>query len=147
MTRLRFLTLAVALGATGLVGCDGGFGPLDELELLVSAPDFVELGDTVALVGVAYNGSSTPVTTTSGCGPGIGFLMEAPGSPEVDLYAGLGFTCQLRDSNLIEPGETDVVEWMWTPTVVGLHRVRSRVTADGFTRVSAWARVQVVDPR
>lgn len=130
--RSRFTTYAMALIV--MSGCGDGLGPAGDLEVYVSAaPHLTNVGDTIELVGVAYNGSDVTIAAGAGCGPGIRFIVTDSVGTETDLMGG-PWTCQLRDSNEIEPGETDVVDWRWLPPGPGLYRVHSYVhVPDGPT--------------
>lgn len=128
--------------------CSDGLGPASELSVFVSAPSFVELGDTIELVGVAHNGSESTILAGVGCEPGIGFLVTDSTTAEIDLYAGLDWLCPQRDNNVLAPGETDVVEWAWLPPAPGLYSLRSVVKIPNGPQVlSELAELRIEHPR
>lgn len=142
---VRLFTVLFALG--GVAACGDALGPAADLSLYVSvSPDRVLLGDTAEIVGVVYNGGSVTLDVGLSCAPGISFLVTDPDGVETDLYDGLAFPCPRLDSHDIEPGEADVVRWLWVPEVVGAHSVAASVgVKNGATVRSASAQVQVVE--
>ena len=139
--------LGVAIGLLGVTGaCGDPLGPAANLTLLVSAtPGVVVLGDTVELTGVAYNGASATIDAGVSCAPGIRFTVTNSVGSATDLYDGLAFICPRLDSQDLEPGETDVVEWRWVPNAVGEYTVRSTVMVkDGPTVRSRGRLVRVL---
>lgn len=141
---VRLFTLLVTLG--GVAACDDALGPAADLSVYVSvSPDRVLLGDTTEFVGVVHNAGSVTLDVGVSCAPGISFFVTDPDGVETDLYDGLAFICPRLDSQDIEPGETDVVRWLWVPEVVGVHSVAASVTVkNGATVRSESTQVQVV---
>ena len=146
-TRTRSsLLLALMVSLTG-VSCSDPLGPASELELYLSLPDgLLALEDTVELVAVAHN-PSDEVVESNGCGPGITVIVEDAAGTMTDLKAGTLWTCQVRDSNRIGPGETDAVTWRWAPPDTGSYSLRAavRVQEDIVLRSEA-AEVRVIEP-
>ncbi len=118
----------IAVGAgVSCTACNSPTQPRDRVVVtLVAMPTAGLPGDTVHLVGIAFNPTTDTISASFGCSPGIGFYVTAPDGLSHSMYEGLYFTCQLKDSNLLEPGETDSVAWSWQlPTVVGTYDVRA----------------------
>jgi hypothetical protein len=137
----RLFALASALSTAAALGaCRSATAPRDRAVVtLAAAPTSVAAGDTVYLLGIAYNPTSDTVFAGYGCAPGIDFHAAAPGGAFSSLYAGLVFTCELKDSNVLAPGETDSVAFGWrTPAAVGVYRVRAGLgNSDGLRSPSA----------
>lgn len=135
---------ALYASAAVLTAC-GEVGPAEELSVHVSAsPESALVGDTIELVGIAHNGSDVVIEASQGCGPGIWFTVTDSLGSEVELR-GPTF-CPIFDSNILEPGETDVVTQDWLPPGPGLYRVRSRVVIrDGPTIDSRAQEVRVIE--
>jgi hypothetical protein len=106
--------------------------PFDQVVTTVQAvPLMVEQGDTVTLLGVAYNRSRAQVRPPSGCAPGIGFVVTEPNNASRSLYEGLAFNCPGLDSQTIEPGEVDSVTWKWrAPMVPGVYEMRAGLVTE-----------------
>jgi len=122
----RVRRLAVVGGLLFTAGCTLSTAPEDRVEMTLQAtPTTLTLGDTVHLLGIAHNPTSTEIVPESGCAPGIGFYVRDQSGVEMSLYAGLVFTCQGRDSQLIAPGETDSVRFRWVPEERGSYQVRA----------------------
>ena len=137
----RFAALAAALSApTFLAACGSTTEPRNPaIVTLAATPTAVAAGDTVHLLGIAYNPTSDTLFVGIGCAPGIGFYAADPSGTTRWLYAGLVFTCELKDSNVIAPGETDTVAFAWrTPAAVGVYQVRAALDfSDGPRSPSA----------
>lgn len=131
---------AVVSVVTFLASCRSSTEPRDHAIVTVAAmPTAVAAGDTVRLLGIAHNPTSDTVFAGSGCAPGIGFYAAGTDGVTRSLYTGLVFTCELKDSNVIAPGETDSVAFAWrTPTTAGLYHVRAALGySDGIRSPSA----------
>jgi len=90
----------------------------------------VTAGDTLTLLGIAFNPGGTTIIAGDACTPGIGFRAVRPDNHDVSLYDGANLPCGPDDSNEILPGETDSVYFTWhTPTVAGSYAVRAVVLA------------------
>ena len=90
-------------------------------------------GDTLTLLGIAYNPGGHTIIAGDACTPGIGFRAVGPDNRDVSLYDGL--PCTPDDSNEILPGETDSVSFIWhTPAVAGSYAVRAVVLAPDGTQ-------------
>jgi hypothetical protein len=112
--RLR-LTRAVVCASTVVVASCDLLSPADELvtEIRLS-PLVVGLGEKVRITVITTNRSSTAVQTY-GCGPGLGYEVTLPDGSRRQPLEGLAYTCPLHDSNLLEPAETDTLEFEWQP--------------------------------
>jgi hypothetical protein len=137
----RFLALATPVAAAAALGaCRLATAPRDgAVVTLAAAPTSVAAADTVHLLGIAHNPTSDTIFAGYGCAPGIDFYAAAPGGAARSLYAGLVFTCEIKDSNLLAPGETDSVAFAWrTPAAVGVYQVRAGLgSSDGLRSPSA----------
>jgi hypothetical protein len=93
----------------------------------------VTAGDTLTLLGIAFNPGASTIVAGDACTPGIGFRAVGPDNRDVSLYDGANLPCTPDDSNQIFPGETDSVSFIWqTPTVTGSYAVRAVIlAADG----------------
>ncbi len=127
----RLAVGAMAVASAG--ACDSAVEPIDQVLTTLSAvPTVVAQGDTVNLLGTAYNPTDTQVRPQSGCAPGIGFVVTEPTGASRSLYAGLAFTCPGLDSQTIEGGEVDSVAWKWrAPMVPGVYEMRAGLVTDG----------------
>jgi hypothetical protein len=132
----RLFALATAVSAAGaLVACRSATAPRDRAVVtLMATPTNVAAGDTVHLLGIAFNPTADTILAGYGCTPGIEFYAAALGGTSTSLYAGLVFTCELKDSNVLAPGETDSVVFAWrTPTALGVYQVRAGLAySDGL---------------
>lgn len=132
MTARDVLRVAAIVGLHLSTACTSGLAPEDRVETtLVATPTSLELGDTVRLLGIAHNATSSEIQPESGCAPGIGFYVVNETGVEMSLYDGIGSECGPRDSQTIGPGETDSVLFSWVPTASGLYQVRSALVFDG----------------
>jgi hypothetical protein len=94
----------------------------------------VPAGDTLTLLGIAYNPGGATIVAGDACTPGVGFRAVGPDNHDVSLYDGANLPCTPEDSNQILPGETDSVSFIWhTPTVPGSYAVRAVVLAPDGT--------------
>ena len=94
---------------------------------------------------IASNQGARPVEFGYGCGAGLDFEVEAPTGERRFPLRELPSLCPLFDSNVLEPAETDTVEYRWTvPEAQGTYRVWAggRVPA-GLAARSAAIDVQV----
>lgn len=129
----RVATHRVAAAAILMVGTACSvLAPEEKLELAIETDrTAIDLGESVRLLGIAYNPSAEPAHGGRGCSPGIGFYATRDGGAEIDLYEGLGFLCPTRDDQTVQPGETDSVSFNWTPPQAGAWSVRSALVGDG----------------
>lgn len=128
MLRLTTSVVLATLLVMGASSCTDALGP-DSFMVLVSAPDDgVLVGDTVVLLGVAHNSTGSEIRGTTECGPGIRLEMQDPNGAPIDLYEGILQTCELRDSHIFLPGETDAEEVTWVPEQPGTYSVESTVS-------------------
>jgi hypothetical protein len=87
-------------------------------------------GDTLTLLGIAFNPGGSTIVAGDACTPGIGFRAVGPDHHDVSLYDGANLPCAPDDSNQILPGETDSVYFTWnTPAMAGSYAVRAVVLA------------------
>ena len=115
-----------------LTACSSSLAPEDRVEVtLVATLSTVAVGDTVHLIGVAFNPTPTQIQPASGCAPGIGFYVRDGSGDEVSLYDGLGFNCARLDSQDIDPGETDSIQFAWVPSSTGTYQVRAALVFAG----------------
>jgi len=137
----RILAAATPVAAAAALGaCRSATAPRGPVVVtLAAAPTSVLAGDTVHLLGIAYNPTADTVFAGYGCAPGIEFYAAAPAAPARSLYAGLAFTCEFKDSNALAPGETDSVAFAWhTPLAVGVFRFWAGLSSrDGLGSPSA----------
>jgi hypothetical protein len=134
------LTASLALLLV-LSACDSPtqlIGHVVQLTLDVTPTSGVS-GDTIQLVGIAHNPSDFVVEVGLGCAPGISFHITRPDGRTASLYQGLLFTCQGKDSNWLEPGETDTVRWSWPmPDTTGAYQARAALEfRDGQINLSS----------
>lgn len=137
MTReLRRILLTVLLAGLGL-GCQSITSPFDTIasselrsQLSISPPE-VAPGSAVTLRVQTTNSGGSLVSARNGCAPGLGFRIRTPDGEVIDPYAGVAFICPRLDSQDLEPGETDVVIWEWTPSMSGRHEVIGGLIIDG----------------
>ena len=125
------------LVAAHAFGCQSSTQPFDTVasgvvqsQLSVS-PLEVERGSAVTLTVESTNRGPTRISASSGCAPGLGFRIRRPDGVIVDPYAGLAFICPRLDSQDLEPGETDVVTWQWTPPMSGRYDAIGGLLVDG----------------
>lgn len=128
-------------------GCGNPVALGSEAEVFLSTrTELLNAGDTLSLVGIAHNRGHVSVAAGRGCSPGIGFLVTNPAGVESDLYEGLDWLCPLSDHHVLEPGETDVVEWPWVPSAVGRYELRATlIVSEGPTLTSDAVVVHVVE--
>lgn len=91
--RKQILASAVRVAATCTVAlfgaCTSSFDPTERVEVtLLAAPVMIEQGDTVHLLGIAYNPTAQEVSAGVGCTPGIGFYVTDPSGVSISLYDG-----------------------------------------------------------
>ena len=143
----RFVAVATPVAAAAALGaCRSATAPRGPVVVtLAAAPTSVLAGDTVHLLGIAYNPTADTVFAGYGCAPGIDFYAAAQGGAARSLYAGLAFTCEFKDSNALAPGETDSVAFAWrTPAAIGVYQVRAGLgSSDGLRSPSAALRITV----
>ncbi len=132
MSRPVMLALVATLA---LASCDRTIlGPEHRLQVMVVAnPEWASVGEVVELIGIAYNPTSEVIEAGRGCSPGIGFFVTDEGGVTTDLYEG-PWLCPLRDNNRLEPGETDLALFEWTPGDAGVFEIRSAVLTDAGPR-------------
>lgn len=123
--RILFGLLLIAAAA-----CDSTKPGARAYVSLVASRGQLTAGDTLTLLGIAYNPGGKTIVAGDACTPGIGFRAVGPDSRDVSLYDGAGLPCAPDDSDEILPGETDSVFFIWhTPTVTGSYKVRAVVLA------------------
>jgi hypothetical protein len=121
LARSLVSAVVVSLGSTVLLACgsptEGSFLTIDSESIrseVEVSPSVVSPGGAVSLRVRTTNQGATRIGADSGCAPGLGFRILGPDGGIVDPYAGLAFNCPRLDSQDLEPGETDTVEWTWT---------------------------------
>jgi hypothetical protein len=126
----RFSGLLLVIAA---VACDSTKPGARAFLAIGASRGQVTAGDTLTLLGIAFNPGASTIVAGDACTPGIGFRAVGPDNRDVSLYDGANLPCGLDDSNEILPGETDSVSFIWhTPTVTGSYAVRAVVlAADG----------------
>jgi hypothetical protein len=134
-----------ALAATLLaLGCDEVTTPFSAVVTRAEVePASAAVGNGVLLRAIATNYGEERETFLAGCGEGLDFEVELPSGERRFLLRGLLTSCEMNDSNIIEPAETDTVTYTWTVPASGTYRIwaGSRV-AGGIASRSA--PVQVV---
>ena len=116
----RWMILLLLVGAAG---CEDDM-PYAYLGSEVRAtPGVLVAGEEVELAVTVTNWGDETVFASNGCAPGLGFMVTRPDDEIVNPYPALPSTCQLLDSQVLEPGETDVVTFRWKPTLVGAYSV------------------------
>lgn len=119
MIAKRWMILFALLGAGG---CEDGL-PYAHLGSEVRAtPGVVVVGEQVELAVTVTNWGDETIFASNGCAPGLGFMVTRPDEEIVNPYPA-AWPCALLDSQALEPGETDVVTFRWTPTLVGAYSV------------------------
>jgi hypothetical protein len=137
MNRGLLRTIVTIFVTVHAVGCQSSTQPFDTVasgvvqsQLSVS-PVQVASGSTIKLMVESTNRGPTRISASNGCAPGLGFRIRRPDGVIVDPYAGLAFICPRLDSQDLEPGETDVVTWEWTPTMSGRYEAIGGLIVDG----------------
>jgi hypothetical protein len=106
-------------------------------------PASVAVGNGVLLRAIATNHGEERETFMAGCGEGLDFEVELPSGERRFLLRGLLTSCEMNDSNIIEPAETDTVTYTWTVPASGTYRIWAGTRiAEGIASRSA--PVQVV---
>jgi len=102
-------------------------------------------GDTIRLVGIAHNLTGLAIELGIACRPGISFYITRPTGRQASVYDGVAFTCEGKDSNSLQPGETDSVSWSWVvPDTTGTYHARAALDfRDGQVNLSAPAAIDV----
>ena len=137
----RSLLVATILGT---INCRSGTDPYGALEMQVEVDPQATtvVGEVLTLRAIATNHGDRSVELGYGCGAGLDFEVEAPTGERRFLLRGLPSLCPLYDSNVLEPAETDTVEYRWTvPGPQGTYRVR----AGGRVRAGLAARSPVIE--
>lgn len=137
MNRTLLRSLSAIFLTSHVVGCQSSTDPFDTVassviqSRLSVSPLEAGLESSITLRVESTNRGSTLVSARSGCAPGLGFRIMRPDGVVVDPYAGLAFICPRLDSQDLEPGETDVVTWQWTPPMSGSYEVIGGLLVDG----------------
>ena len=98
---------------------DGGVATRVEVERT-----HVTAGEGLGLRAIATNYGENAVEFIAGCGAGLDFEVQRPDGERQFLMRGLPSICPIFDSNILEPGETDTVSYVWTvPQQTGIYRV------------------------
>ena len=141
MNRNVIAALAAILLAAG---CDGVTTAFSAVVTRVEAePSSAAVGDAVLLRAIATNYGEESETFLAGCGEGLDFEVELPSGERRFLLRGLLTSCEMNDSNVIEPAETDTVTYSWTVPASGTYRIWAGVrVAEGIAARST--PVQVV---
>ena len=136
--------IAAALIVLFVMGCDGVTTPFSAVVTRVEAePASAAVGNSVLLRAIATNYGEERETFMAGCGEGLDFEVELPSGERRFLLRGLLTTCEMNDSNIIEPAETDTVTYTWTVPASGTYRIWAGTrVAEGIASRSA--PVQVV---
>jgi hypothetical protein len=122
MTRRVTACLAAVIFLT--VGCDGVTTPFSAVVVRVEAePVTASVGDGILLRAIATNLGEQSETFMAGCGEGLDFEVELPSGERRLLLRGLLTPCEMNDSNVIEPAETDTVTFGWTVPASGTYRI------------------------
>ena len=124
MIRLKRFLMVVTL--LGTINCRSGTDPYGTLEIQVEVdPDAAAaVGEVLTLRAIATNQGARSVEFVYGCGFGLDFEVEAPTGERRFPLRELPSLCPLYDSNVLEPAETDTVEYRWTvPAPQGTYRV------------------------
>ena len=122
MTRRATASLAAVVLLT--LGCDGVTTPFSAVVVRVEAePSAASVGDGILLRAIATNYGGESETFLAGCGEGLDFEVELPSGERRFLLRGLLVTCEMNDSNVIEPAETDTVTYAWTVPASGTYRI------------------------
>jgi hypothetical protein len=119
MTLERGMMLAACLA---LAGCESTLPYAYLTSELSAAPRIVTLGEEVELEVAATNWGDETVHADNGCGPGLGFMITRPDQERVNPYPA-SWPCEAEDSQVLEPGETDVVVFRWRPPLAGSYSV------------------------
>src|SRR5688572_29341677 len=117
--------IGTALAAALLVlGCDGVTTPFSAVVTRVEAePASAAVGNSVLLRAIATNYGEERETFMAGCGEGLDFEVELPSGERRFLLRELLPSCELNDSNIIEPAETDTVTHAWRVPESGTYRI------------------------
>ena len=133
--RLVVVTALMVAGA-----CHETTGPYDDIDTRLEVDrSRASRGEQLGLRAIATNHGDETMHFGPGCGLGLDFEVERPNGDHVFLLRDLPSGCPIFDSNILEPGETDTVSYVWTiPAVSGTYRVWAggRV-ADGLAARSA----------
>jgi hypothetical protein len=121
------------------VGCDGVTTPFSAVVTRVEAePTSAAVGDAVLLRAIATNYGKKSEIFMAGCGEGLDFEIELPNGQRRFLLRGLLTPCAPYDSNVLEPAETDTVNYAWTVPASGTYRIWAGVRiAEGIAARSA----------
>ena|SRR5687768_564166 len=136
--------IAAALIVLFVMGCDGVTTPFSAVVTRVEAePASAAVGNSVLLRAIATNYGEERETFMAGCGEGLDFEVELPSGERRFLLRELLPSCELNDSNIIEPAETDTVTHTWRVPESGTYRIWAGTRiAEGIASRSA--PVQVV---
>ena len=119
----RGATAALA-GMILAMGCNEVTTPFSAVVVRVEAePTTAAAGDAILLRAIATNYGEESETFMAGCGEGLDFEIELPSGERRFLLRGLLTTCEMNDSNVIEPAETDTVTHGWTVPASGTYRI------------------------
>jgi hypothetical protein len=126
------------------VGCDGATTPFSAVVTRVEVdPSTTAFGNMVTLRAIATNYGEVSETFVAGCGEGLDFEVEPPSGERHFLLRELLPSCDLKDSNIIEPAETDTVTHVWRVPAPGTYWIWAGTrTSEGIASRSA--PVQVV---
>lgn len=114
--------------AVAMVGCQISTHPAETLtsELRVT-PSTVSPGDTVRLLVATTNRSARRITSMT-CGFGLDFEVTTPAGEVTYPIREMPAICPVLDSNILEPFETDTVEFpLIASGIKGIYRVRGGV--------------------
>jgi hypothetical protein len=134
-----------ALAATLVaLGCTEVTTPFSAVVTRVEVePATAAVGNAVLLRAIATNYGEERETFMAGCGEGLDFEVELPSGNRRFLLRELLTTCELNDSNIIEPAETDTVTHTWTVPASGTYRIWAGTRVAGGI-ASRSAPIQVV---
>jgi hypothetical protein len=117
--------VAILTSLTATAGCYRGTTPHGDVETRVEVDrTHVTVGEALGLRAIATNHGDEAVEFIAGCGAGLDFEVQRPDGDRQFLMRGLPSICPIFDSNILEPGETDTVSYVWTvPQQTGTYRV------------------------
>jgi hypothetical protein len=135
MSPSRLLILSLATVVSG--GCADPVRPFSSVSTRVEAEPGAS-ASSVLLRAIATNHGGSSLELGYGCGSGLDFRVRLPTGEMHDLLRGLPSICLGTDSNLLEPGETDTVAFVWTAPASGTYRVEAGIrTASGTEALSS----------
>jgi hypothetical protein len=128
------------------LGCSSVTGPFADVTTTISvSPTALAPGEFVSIQMVATNSSADSIDTNHSCAPGLGFEAIMPDRARRDPMGEAGWNCPGRDSQVLEPFETDTVSYRWAvPAQRGVYTVRAGArSATGLVAHSAPASFEV----